>query len=47
MSTAVATITPTVATMFTREGFLWLSVFSRPAMVTAEVMMEGLIAGER
>ena len=42
MSTAVATITPTVATMFTREGFLWPSVFSKPAVVTTEETMEGL-----
>ena len=52
MSTAVATTTPTVAPRFTREGFLWPSVFSSPAVVTAEVMMEGLCmvvltAGER
>ena len=52
MSTAVATTTPTVATMFTREGFLWPSVSTMPVVVTTEVTMEGLCmvvltAGER
>ena len=52
MSTAVATATPTMAPMFTSEGFLWPSVSSIPAVVTAEVTIEELCmvvltAGER
>ena len=43
MTTALTMTIVTMAPRLSREGFPWPPVSSRPAVVTAEVMVEGLL----